>query len=138
MGNAYGASSQGSTITIGSVGPLKCTRIKLRNPYHNADTTVTDEGFSKLAPIYQDWMLDVEMPVRTADASDTITEAFDTDAFPPNVEDVTIPDCTFALSNGTTYSGAAMLDGEVQVIVDAKDAIRLVFTVKGSGVLNQT
>ena len=135
--NAYGQSGQGGTITIGGVGPLKCTRIKLRKAFNNADTTVTDNGWGKLCPIYRDWFVDVEMPSRSADSSETITDAFDSDAFPSNVEDVTIPDVRFVLPNGRTYDGFGMLDGEVQVDDSAKDAVRLMFTVKGSDALTQ-
>lgn len=135
MGNAYGQSGQGSALTIGGVGPLKCTRIKLRKAIENGDTTVSDDGWGKLCPVYRMWMIDVEMPSRSADASDTIVDAFDDDAFDPNVEDVTIPDCEFVLPNGRTYTGVGMLDGEVQVDSSAKDAVRLTFTIKGSGSL---
>ena len=68
MGQAYGQSGQGGKVTIGTVGPLRCTRIKLRKTYNNADTTVTDNGWGKLCPVYRDWIVDVEMPSRTADA----------------------------------------------------------------------
>ena len=135
MPNAYGISGQGATITIGGVGPLKCTRIKLRKAFENADTTVTDNGWSKLCPVYRNWMIDVEMPSRVADSSETIPDAFDAAAFPANVVDVTIPLITFVLPNGRTYTGYGMLDGEVAVDDSAKDAVRLTFTVKGSDVL---
>lgn len=135
MANAYGQSGQGGSFTLGTVGPLKCTRIKLRKAFENADTTVSDDGWGKLCPIYRNWMVDVEIPSRTADASETIVDAFDSNAFPPNVEDVTIPQVTFVLPNGRTYTGNGMLDGEVQVDDSAKDAVRLIFTVKGSGEL---
>ena len=138
MGSAYGQSGQGSSFTIGSVGPLKTTRMKLRKAYSNADTTVTDDGWGRLCPVYRDWMIDIEMPSRTADSSQTIVDAFDSQTFPPNVEDVDLPSCTFVLPNGRTYSGSGMLDGEVQVDNSAKDAVRLIFTVKGSGALTQS
>ena len=132
MGNAYGQSGQGGTLTIGEIGPLGCTSIKLRKPYTNADTTVGDNGWAKLCPIYRDWMIDVEIPSRKADFSETIVDAFDADAFPPNVVDVAIPQCVFVLPNGRTYTGYGMLDGEVGVDCPAKDAVRLKFTIKGS------
>lgn len=137
MGNAYGQSGQMGQITIGSVGPLYCTKIRLRKQFNNADTTITDDGWGKLCPVYRDWFIDVEMPSRSADASETIVDAFDVDAFPSNVEDVTIPDIQFTLPNGRSYSGWGMLDGEVTVEDDAKDAVRLKFTIKGSADLTQ-
>ena len=135
MPNAYGQSGQTGTLIIGAVGPLKCTRIKLRKAYNNDDTTVTDDGWGKLCPIYRDWFIDVEIPSRAADESETIVDAFDDDAFPDNIEDVVIPECIFELPNGRTYGGWGMLDGEVQVDDSAKDAVRLTFTIKGSGPL---
>ena len=132
MGSAYGQSGQGGEITIGEVGPLKCARIKLRKAFNNADTTVTDNGWGKLCPIYRDWFVDVEMPSRSADSSETIVDAFDDDAFPDNVEDVSIPDIVFDLPNGRRYAGSGMLDGEVVVDDSAKDSVRLSFTIKGS------
>ena len=135
MGNAYGQSGQGGSITIGGVGPLQCTKIKLVKTFHNADTTVTDNGWGKLCPVYRDWRVEVEMPSRGADSSETIADAFDDDAFPDNVEDVNIPDITFVLPNGRTYTGSGMLDGDVTVDDSAPDAVRLTFTVKGSDAL---
>ena len=132
MGTAYGQSGQTGAITIASIGPLSCTLIRLRKAFNNADTTVTENGWGKLCPVYRDWMVDVEIPSRSADSSETIVDAFDSDAFPQNVEDVTIPDITFRLPNGRTYSGSGMLDGEVVVDDSAKDAVRLKFTIKGS------
>lgn len=135
MGNAYGQSGQTGSVLIGGIGPLACTKIKLRKAYNNADTTVTDDGWGKLCPVYRDWFIDVEMPSRSADESETIVDAFDDDAFPDNIEDVNIPSCVFRLPNGRTYQGDGMLDGEVQVDDSAKDAVRLMFTIKGSGPL---
>ena len=135
MPNAYGHSSQTAHITIGNVGPLVCTTIKLVKTFNNADTTVTDNGWGKLCPIYREWKVEVEMPSRRADGSDTITDAFDIPAFPGNVEDVAIPEVNFRLPNGRTYVGYGMLDGDVTVDASAKDAVRLKFTVKGSDVL---
>lgn len=134
MGNAYGMSGQGGTFTVGAVGPLSCTRIRLRKTFNNADTTVTEDGWGKLCPIYRDWVVEVEIPSRSADSSETIVDAFDSNAF-GIPEDPTIPSCTFVLPNGRTYTGDGMLDGEVVVDDSAKDAVRLTFSVKGSGAL---
>ena len=133
--SAYGQSGHTGRITIDTVGPLSCTRIKLRKAFNNADTTVTDDGWGKLCPIYRDWMIDVELPSRSGDASETIVDAFDDDAYPDNVEDVYIPEVTFRLPNGRTYTGNGMLEGEVTVDDSARDAVRLSFTIKGSGEL---
>ena len=135
MGKAYGQSGQMGAITIGTIGPLKCTRIKLVKTYNNADTTVTDDGWGKLCPVYRDWRVEVEMPSRSADDSQLILSSFDDDAFPKNVEDVEIPDITFVLPNGLTYTGSGMLDGDCSTDDTAKDAVRLSFTIKGSGEL---
>jgi hypothetical protein len=137
MANAYGQSGQGGAVTIGAVGALACTSITLRKAYSNADTTVGSNGWGKLCPIYRDWMIDVEIPSREADASETIVDAFDASAFPANVVDVAIPECVFQLPNGRTYTGYGMLDGEVSVVCAAKDAVRLKFTIKGSDALVQ-
>ena len=108
--------------------------------FNNADTTVTDNGWGKLCPVYRDWRIEVEMPARSADDSGTIADAFDDDAFPASgdVEDVTIPDITFNLPGQLpTYTGSGMLDGDVVVDDSAKDAVRLTFTIKGSDELTQ-
>jgi hypothetical protein len=132
MGTAYGQGSQGAQITIGPVGPLNCTRIRMRKSFENADTTVGDDGWGKICPVYRHWAIEVEMPSRSGDSSDTIADAFDDDAFPDSPEDVDLQDITFQLPNGRTYSGSGMLDGEVIVDASAKDAVRLTFTVRGS------
>jgi len=135
MSNAYGQSGQGGLLTIGSIPNLKTTRMKLRKAFTNADTTVSDDGWGKLCPIFRDWFVDVEMPCRTADASDTIADAFDTNAYDTLTEDVAIPEVTFTLPNGDTWTGYGMLDGEVAIDSVARDAVRISFTVKGSGPL---
>lgn len=135
MASGYGTSGQGATITIGGVGPLKCTRIKLRKTFNNADTTVTDDGWGKLCPVYRDWFIDVEMPARSGDSSYTIVDAFDSDFF-GSTDDPSLEDVTFTLPGSLgSYSGSGALDGEVTVDDSAKDAVRLSFTIKGSGPL---
>ena len=138
MAGAYGVSGQGAALSVGSLGPLLCTRIRLAKTFNNADTTVTDDGWGKLCPVYRDWRIEVEMPCRSADDSKTITEAFDQDAFNANNEDVDIPEVGFFLGGHLgRYSGNAMLDGDVVVDDSAKDAVRLTFTLKGSGPLTR-
>ena len=50
MAGAYGQSGQGGQITIGDIGPLKLPASNCGSPFHNADTTVTDDGWGKLCP----------------------------------------------------------------------------------------
>ena len=137
MGTAYGQSGQGGHITIGAIGPLKCTTIKLRKSFHNSDTTVGDDGWGKLCPIYRDWIIDVEMPCRSADGSDLIDTAFDATLF-GNVQDVTLPAIVFVLPNGRTYSGYGALDGDVETTEPAASHVTLKFSIKGSGDLVAT
>ena len=136
MGNAYGTSGQGGTITVGGVGPLKVTRMKLRKKFDNADTTVTDNGWDKLCPIKRGWFIDVEMPARSGDDSITIVDTFDDDAFNTDDEDPVIPDITFSPPGSLgSWTGSGMLDGDVEVDDDEKDAVRLRFTIRGSDAL---
>ena len=136
MGTAYGRSGQSGTITIGSVGPLQCTRIRPKKGFHNADTTVSDNAWAKICPVYRDWSFDVEMPMRSADASNTIVDAFDTDYF-ASAEDVSITSISGTIGS-RSFSGSGALDGEVEIDNAATDAVRLRFTIKGSDALTWT
>ena len=130
MSNPNGLSGQGGSLTIDST-TLACSKMKLRKVYNNADTTVTDAGWGQITPVVRDWFIDVEIPwTGTVQGIDELFDASDYDTATPTGQAV-----TFTLPNAQTYSGQACLDGDYSVDDSARDAVRLVFTLKGTGAL---
>lgn len=133
-----GVSGQGGGLFLAGQD-FQCTIMRLRKSYHNADTTVEDSGWSQLCPIYRDWFVDIEIPFAVATAgwdSTGISEVFDDSDY--GDDDPTGQDVQFELPNGITYDGTGCLDGDYEVIDDAKDAVRVRFTIKGTGPLTKS
>jgi len=127
MSNPNGLSGQGMQLTIGAV-TLKATRMKLRRTFNNADTTVSGNGYDNSTPIWRGWFIDVEIPWGPAISVDGLFDTSDYETETPTGQPV-----NFTLSDGSYYSGQAILDGDYQIDSAAKDAVRLVFTMKGVG-----
>ena len=133
MPQPLGSSGQAGSLGIAGI-TLKCTVMRLRKRYNNADTTVEDDGWSQLCPVYRDWSVDCELPWNTTDENE-VDDLFDTsdyDSDTPSGQDV-----SFNLPNGGSYSGTACLDGDYEIDDSAKDAVRLRFSLKGTGALEK-
>lgn len=132
MASPFGISGQIARLNIASVGTFGVTKIESHRTYINADTTVTQNNWECFCPVVRGCVLDVSVPLSTA-VSQWIDDAFDTASFdsPPTINGLT---CSLESnpSGGETFSGCGIID-DYRVLYEAKDASRVVFTIKFTG-----
>ena len=128
--NAKRASSQGASLTIAGVGAaFGVTSIKTKRGYTNADVTVTTSlCWEEYTPICRGVSYDVEVPFDAVQTS--IDGIFDAQF---NANPGTPVTCTLTQTNSirTISSGCVLENFEVDD--SAKDAVRLVFTLRATG-----
>lgn len=123
------ASGQGGQLTIAGVGTFGVTSCKPKRSYNNADVTVTTSNcWEEFVPICRGLMYDIEVPF---DANQTaIDVVFDAqfNANPGNPISV-----TFQITNAArTYQGGGVMEN-YELDDSAKDAVRLIFSIRVTG-----
>ena len=129
-------SGQSGSVTIGG-NTFGVTEWKLNRAYNNADVTVTTSGaWEEFCPITRSWSVEISVPYDINGAN--IDGAFDVCCFALAGADAPIA-CTFNLrtaGGAKSYSGSGLLENYT-VTDAAKDACRVTFNVKGTGVLTK-
>jgi hypothetical protein len=126
-------SGQTGSVTI-SGNTFGVTEWKLNRAYNNADVTVTTSGaWEEFCPITRSWSVEISVPFDVNGAN--IDGAFDVACFALAGADAPVA-CTFLLKAGKTYSGSGLLENYT-VTDSAKDACRVTFNIKGTGVLTK-
>jgi len=124
---------QSGSVTIGG-NSFGVTEWKLNRAYNNVDVTVTTGGaWEEFCPITRSWSVEISVPFDVNGAN--IDGAFDVGCFALNGNDGPLV-CTFLLKAGKTYSGSGLLENYT-VTDNAKDACRVTFNIKGTGVLTK-
>lgn len=138
---------QGGFLTIGGLngnptfGVSKC---RLKTTYVNADVTVTAPSASPTAvtqaneefmPICRGRTYEIECPFDASIAPMGIEAYFESLMYPAGA--ITLPTVQYQIKNvnGTvfrSYSGTGMLEN-FEIVDDAKDALRVIFTVRMTG-----
>lgn len=128
------ASGQGGQLNIAGIGAFGVTSCKPKRSYTNADVTVTSSNsWEEFVPICRGLMYDVEVPFDANQSA--IDVAFDVqfNANPGNP--ITV---TFTVTNGArSYSGGGVMES-YELDNSAKDAVRLVFTIRVTGPVSIT
>ena len=125
-------SGQIAKLTIAGVGSFGVTKIEAKKSYVNADVTVTQNSWEQFCPIVRGMILDVSVPLSSALAS-WIDDAFDGAEF-NNAPTINGLACTLDSNPaaGEVYIGTGLIES-YNIIYDAKDAARLVFTIRMTG-----
>ena len=134
-------SGQSGRLTIPNVGTFGVTRARIKTQYTNADTTVTTSGaYEEFMPIARGRTYEIEVPF---DGDVTgIEMALEAFMFPANTVP-SLPTITYviqSIAGGATYrtsSGSGLLES-YELDDDARDALRLVFTVRMTGTVTVT
>lgn len=135
-------SGQGGVLTISgggvSIGPLGVSRCRLKNAYTNADVTVTTSGANEeFMPIVRGKTYEIEVPFDSS-ISPGIEMAMESAMFPAS-NSIVLPTVLYQIKGGgggifRSYSGIGMLES-YQTEDDAKDAVRVTFTVRMTGLV---
>ena len=123
------ASGQGGQLTIAGIGQFGVTSCKPKRSYNNADVTVTtSNSWEEFVPITRGLTYEVEVPF---DANQSgIDVAFDAQY---NANPGAPIACSFQMSNAArTYSGGGIMEN-YELDDSAKDAVRLMFTIRVTG-----
>lgn len=125
-------SGQVGILDINGVGAFGVTKIEAKRTWVNADTTVTQYSWEQFCPIVRGCTLDVSVPL-SSHISGWIDDVFDASEFAGGgaVSGLTC-NLSSTPAGGETFSGTGLIESYA-VAYDAKDAVRLVFTIKFTG-----
>ena len=137
-------SGQSGLLTINGLNAnptFGVTSCKLKSSYTNADVTVTSSGaYEEYIPIVRGKTYEIEVPFDAATTPLGIEAYFESLMFPANGQ-INLPAVSYAIKAGNTtvrqYSGLGMLES-FEINDSAKDAVRVIFTVRMTGTVTIT
>lgn len=127
-------SGNGGKVTFGAKIDFGVTKWTVKRTYVNADITITTgSAWEEYLPICRGWTATIECPFDTVvdDIDIYFDSLFAADPFEP--VDIVLTSGG-ASSMGGSYNGHGMLE-DYSVDNSAKDAIRVTFTIRGTGAL---